>query len=46
VDLDDYQQTDEEHRKILKAIKKKNFALAEEALIQHFARGEAYVLDM
>lgn len=42
---DDYLLTDQEHRQIVKAVKKKNLALAEETLRKHFLRGEAYVLD-
>lgn len=44
--LNDYDQTDKEHRQIVKALKAKNFALAEQTLIRHFERGEAYVLDL
>jgi DNA-binding GntR family transcriptional regulator len=46
VDVDDYNQTDREHRQIVKALKSKNLKLAEETLIKHFARGEAFVLDI
>jgi DNA-binding GntR family transcriptional regulator len=42
---DDYLLTDQEHRQVVKALKAKNLALAEETLVKHFARGEAYVLD-
>jgi len=45
IGIDDYDQTDAEHRLIVKALKEKNLPLAEETLIQHFARGEAAVLD-
>jgi DNA-binding GntR family transcriptional regulator len=44
--MDDYEQTDQEHRQIVKAIKSKNLKLAEKALIKHLARGEAAVLDL
>ena len=39
--MDDYDQTDQEHRQIVKALKTKNLKLAEETLIKHLARGEA-----
>lgn len=42
--LDDYKQTDKEHRQIVDALKAKNFALAEKCLKSHFARGAAAVL--
>jgi len=44
--IDDYDQTDSEHRLIVKALKEKKLALAEETLIRHFVRGEAVVLEM
>jgi DNA-binding GntR family transcriptional regulator len=44
--LNDYEQTDAEHRQIVKALKSKNLKLAEETLIRHFARGEAVVLEL
>ena len=44
-EMNDYEQTDAEHRKIVKALKEKKPALAEQALRKHFARGEALVLD-
>lgn len=44
--INDYDQTDKEHRQLVKALKNKNLALAEQTLIKHFERGEAYVLDM
>lgn len=44
--MDDYEQTDLEHRKIVKALKDKNLSLAEETLAKHFTRGEAVVLEM
>jgi DNA-binding GntR family transcriptional regulator len=43
--MDDYDQTDQEHRQIVKALKSKNLKLAEQALIKHLTRGEAAVLD-
>lgn len=46
IGISDYAQTDREHRQIVKAIKKNNFAAAEKALIQHLARAEAAVIDM
>jgi DNA-binding GntR family transcriptional regulator len=44
--LDDFSQTDREHRKIVQYIKEKKIKLAEDALIRHFERGEAAVLDL
>ncbi len=44
--MDDYDQTDKEHRQIVKAFKIKNLKLAEQSLIKHLARGEAAVLDL
>lgn len=44
--LDDFNQTDTEHRKIVQYLKEKKIKQAEEALIKHFARGEAAVLDL
>jgi len=44
--MSDYEQTDVEHRQIVKALKAKKSALAEEWLIKHFARGETAMLDM
>jgi DNA-binding GntR family transcriptional regulator len=43
--VDDYEQTDAEHRQILNALKEKNLELAEHTLSQHFARGEAVILE-
>lgn len=45
IELNDYEQTDREHRQIVKALKAGNIALAQKTLSRHFARGEAYVLD-
>jgi DNA-binding GntR family transcriptional regulator len=42
--LDDYEQTDKEHRLIVKALKDKDLKLAEETLSAHFARGVAAVI--
>jgi DNA-binding GntR family transcriptional regulator len=44
--MDDHEQTDKEHRLIVKALKTKNLELAEQTLIAHFARGVSAVLDM
>lgn len=44
--MDDYDQTDQEHRQIVKALKTKNLKLAEQTLVKHLARGEAAVLDL
>jgi DNA-binding GntR family transcriptional regulator len=46
IGMDDYEQTDNEHRQIVKALKQKNLKLAEDTLIKHFARGEAVVLNL
>jgi DNA-binding GntR family transcriptional regulator len=43
---DDYDQTDAEHRQLVKALKEKNLKLAEQTLIQHFSRGEKVILEM
>ena len=45
VGINDYEQTDTEHRQIVKALKERKLALAEQTLSKHFARGEALVLD-
>ncbi|MCY7421393.1 MAG: GntR family transcriptional regulator [Chitinophagaceae bacterium] len=44
-DADDYDQTDLEHRQIVNALKEHNLGLAEQKLSQHFARGEAVLLE-
>lgn len=44
--LDDYDQTDQEHRLIVEALQKKDVALAQQTLRNHFKRGEAAVLEM
>ena len=44
--LEDYKQTDTEHRQIVEAIKNKNLKNAEDLLKSHFKRGESAVLDM
>lgn len=44
--MDDYEQTDAEHRQIVDALKARDLELAEQALSQHFARGEAVVLEI
>jgi len=44
--MDDYEQTDSEHRLIVKALKEKKLLLAEQTLVKHFTRGEAVVLEM
>src|SRR5690606_37519770 len=38
--MDDYEQTDKEHRAILKALKSKDFEAAKKVLISHLHRGE------
>lgn len=44
--IDDHEQTDKEHRLIVKALKSKNLKLAEQTLVAHFARGVSAVLDI
>lgn len=44
--LEDYKDTDSEHRRIVEAIKKKDLKLAEDTLKSHFKRGESLVLNM
>ncbi len=44
--MEDYMQTDTEHRQIVESIKKNNLKRAEELLRSHFKRGELAVLDM
>ncbi len=44
--LDDYDQTDREHRQLVGAIRAKDTALAEQTLRAHFKRGEAAILDL
>ncbi len=44
--LNDYKQTDTEHRQIVQALKTKNIALAKKVLIQHFKRGANAILDL
>ncbi len=42
--IDDHEQTDKEHRLIVKALKSKNLKLAEQTLTAHFARGVSALL--
>jgi DNA-binding GntR family transcriptional regulator len=44
--LEDYDQTDREHRLIVEALRNQDLALAEQTLRNHFKRGEAAVLDL
>lgn len=44
--MEDYAQTDKEHRQIVKALKQKDTALAQKILKQHFQRGEAAITDL
>jgi DNA-binding GntR family transcriptional regulator len=44
--MDDFEQTDTEHRKIVAALKSGNLDLAEKTLVKHFARGEAGALSL
>lgn len=42
----DYEQTDKEHRQIVKALKTKNLKLAEQTMMAHFERGVSVVLSL
>lgn len=44
--LNDYQETDKEHREIVGALEKRDLKLAEEMLKKHFKRGAKAVLDL
>lgn len=44
--MNDYEQTDFEHRQIVRALKEHDLKLAEETLIRHLIRGEVSVLDL
>jgi len=44
--FDDYELTDTEHRQIVKALKTKNFKLAEQTMLAHFERGVSAVLNL
>jgi DNA-binding GntR family transcriptional regulator len=44
--MDDYGETDAEHRQIVAALKKKDLKLAEEALVKHLVRGELTTLEV
>ena len=44
--MDDFEQTEKEHRKIVEALKAGNIELAEKVLIKHFSRGEAAALSL
>lgn len=46
VQMDDYEQTDAEHRQILKALKNGDMKKAEEALVKHLLRGEVTTLEV
>ncbi|NLR62798.1 GntR family transcriptional regulator [Chitinophaga varians] len=46
VQMDDYEQTDEEHRAILHALKNKDLKKAEDALVKHLLRGEVTTLEV
>lgn len=43
---DDYALTDKEHRKIVAALKKKDFDTAKETLVKHLERGEKIMLEL
>jgi DNA-binding GntR family transcriptional regulator len=42
--MDDHEQTDKEHRMIVKALKTKNLKLAEQTLLAHFERGVSAII--
>lgn len=44
--MDDYAQTDAEHRQIVTALKNKDLKLAEDALVKHLVRGELTTLEV
>lgn len=44
--LNDYEQTDNEHRLIVKALKTRDLTLAEETLSAHFERGSTAIIDI
>jgi DNA-binding GntR family transcriptional regulator len=44
--MDDYAQTDAEHRQIVAALKNKDLKLAEDALVKHLVRGELTTLEV
>jgi DNA-binding GntR family transcriptional regulator len=44
--MEDYAQTDKEHRQVVKALKQKDAAQAQKILKQHFQRGEAAITDL
>lgn len=44
--MDDYSQTDAEHRQIVQALKKGDLKLAESTLIKHLVRGEVTALEV
>ncbi|TAG31958.1 MAG: GntR family transcriptional regulator [Sphingobacteriia bacterium] len=44
--MDDYKETDTEHRMIIQAVKNKDFDLAKKTMIQHFKRGSTAILDL
>lgn len=46
ISYDDHEQTDLEHRELVKALRVNDIATAEDVLIKHFSRGEGMVLDM
>jgi len=46
IGIDDHEQTDAEHRQIIKALKDKKLELAEATMIKQFTRGAATLLDI
>ncbi|WP_266365779.1 GntR family transcriptional regulator [Tellurirhabdus rosea] len=46
IHMNDYEQTDQEHRTILQALKEHDLAKAEEALSRHLIRGEVAALEL
>ncbi|WP_338868873.1 GntR family transcriptional regulator [Spirosoma sp. SC4-14] len=44
--MDDYEQTDMEHRQLVKALKNKDLQLAQDTLTKHLIRGEVSSIDI
>jgi len=44
--MDDYEQTDTEHRQLVKALKNKDLQLAQDTLTKHLIRGEVSSIDI
>ncbi|WP_019987333.1 GntR family transcriptional regulator [Rudanella lutea] len=46
IHMDDYEQTDQEHRQIVQALRERDLKMAEEALSKHLIRGEVSALEL